>query len=262
MTATLHPLQIDVAQFGVAGQHLPAIAAACQRGLQELTPAVCVHDGTLVVVGSSPSLPASLGEIRAEREKGRPICAVNGAHDFLCEHGIIPELFLSVDPRDIRHNLKHKNAQTVYLLASRLAPEVFDHLKECKVALWHSYGKADEFEFVKTKATFVIGGGPTSGLRAISVGYLALGYRNFILFGMDSCNDAQGRKRFDSGTVSINTDVVVGGRTFICNMAMADQANTFQRATYGFLPGIHLDVRGDGLLAAIVAERKKQGMKT
>ena len=258
-TAVVRPLSIDVGQFGVAGQHLPAIRANCERGLPELTPGICAHDGTLVVVGSGPSLPTMTAEIQAERDKGRPICAVNGAHDFLCDHGITPDLFLTVDPRDLRHNLKRKNDQTVYLLASRVAPEVFDHLEGSRIMLWHSYGKPDEVEALKGKVKMIIGGGSTSGLRAIAVGYF-LGYRNFVLFGMDSCNDQQGRKRFDSGTVGLNTDVIADGRTFMCSMAMAAQAKEFQTSTYGWLPDIHIDCRGDGLLSAIIAGRKTRGL--
>jgi len=54
MSATLQPLHIDVAQFGVAGQHVEAIKAAAARGLPEFTPALVSHDGTMVVVGSGP----------------------------------------------------------------------------------------------------------------------------------------------------------------------------------------------------------------
>ena len=55
--------------------------------------------------------------------------------------------------------------------------------------------------------------------------------------------------------------IMVGGRTFICNVAMAGQAQDFQGCTYHILPGLHLDVKGDGLLAAIVEERRKAGFR-
>lgn len=258
MTAQLERLNIDVKQFGVAGQHASVIQAALDRGLPEFAPALVSHDGWLVCAGSGPSLPAHIDEIRAEREKGRPILAVNGAHDLLCEHDLQPDLFLTVDPRDMRHNLKHKNAHTTYLLASRVAKETMDHLSDCKVMLWHSYGYQEELEVVKTKAKLAIGGGSTSGLRAIAVGFY-MGFRNFVLYGYDSCSDAAGNKRFGGNSYVPTTDVVVGGRTFRCNMAMAAQANEFQNATYGMLGKIHIESRGDGLISAILAERAKQG---
>lgn len=258
---TLQQLSIDVSQFGVAGQHRPAILAAMARGLPEFTPALVAHDGVMVIAGSGPSLPKFIEEIRAERERGRPIMACNGAHDWLCEHGIEPELFLTVDPRDLRHNLRQKNDYTIYLLASRVAPEVFDHLQDCRIILWHSAGHPEEMPVFEGTGAKRIGGGSTSGLRAIVLAYL-MGFRHCVLYGFDSCNDAEGRKRFDSGTVSVTTDVIVEGRTFICSMAMAAQANEFQTATYGWLPGLHLEVKGDGLLAAIVEARRKAGYRT
>ena len=260
MNGALQPLQIDVRQFGVAGQHIPAIRAALDLGLPELAPAIVKHDGHMVLAGSGHSLPAFIDEIRRERDQGRPLLAVNGAHDLLCAHDLIPDLFVTTDPRDLRHNLRHKNAQTVYLLASRVAPEVLDHLKGCKVMLWHSYGAPDEMAAFDGRKVLRVGGGSTSGLRAIALSYM-LGFRHMVLYGYDSCNDAQGRKRFDGGTVSNNTDVVVGGRTFTCNMAMAAQASEFQTCTYGLFPDIHLEAKGDGLIAAILEERRKQGKR-
>jgi hypothetical protein len=260
MTATLHPLKIDVAQFGTATQLVPTIQANCQRGLPELTPSILAHDGSLVLVASGPSMPSQLEAIRAERAKGRTICAINAAHDWLCEHDVEPDLFLTVDPRDLRHNLRRKNARTRYLLASRVAPEVFAHLAECHVWLWHSFGHKAEVDAIHPYAKMAVGGGSTSGLRAIAVGHLFFGFRNFRLYGYDSCNTPDGKfKRFDGSQSGITTDVICGDRTFICNMAMAAQANEFQTVTYGLLPDIHIEAFGDGLIAAILAERTRLG---
>ncbi len=264
MMVEVAPLKIDVAQFGVAGQHVAAIKAASARGLPEFVPALVSHDGWMVIVGSGPSLPTFIDQIKEQRAKGRPICCVKGAHDFLCEHGVEPDLFVSVEPRDRRHNIRKKNSHTVYLLASRVAPEMFDYLADCKVMLWHSRGRYEELEALDEKQRqHSIGGGSTSGLRAICLGY-AMGFRNFILVGFDSCLGPDGNKRFDSGKFEgVTCEVTVGtpleGRRFVGNMAMIAQANEFQRATYMILPDAHFDVWGDGLIAAIVNERKQQG---
>ena len=55
--------------------------------------------------------------------------------------------------------------------------------------------------------------------------------------------------------------MIMGGRTFTCSMAMAQQAQDFQAATYACMPGLHLEVKGDGLIAAIVEERRKAGFR-
>lgn len=259
MTATLKPLTIDVSQFGMADQHCSTIHANMARGLPEFQPSLVAHDGSLVLVASGPSAPQFIEEIRVERQRGRPICAINGAHDLLCENGIEPDLFLTVDPRDLRHNVRKHNAHTTYMLASRASLEMFDYLKDRHVVLWHAFGTQGEMKAYKDKVRFCCGGGSTSGLRGIALGYL-MGFRKFILYGYDSCNAADGvTKRFDGGKSGVTQDVVVGGRTFICNLAMAAQANEFQLVTYSLLPDIHIEAKGDGLIAAILDERKRQG---
>jgi hypothetical protein len=50
-------------------------------------------------------------------------------------------------------------------------------------------------------------------------------------------------------------DVIVNGRTFYCNGAMAQQANEFQEL-FSTFPGIQIEAAGDGLIAAILEARK------
>jgi len=259
-TATLKPLTIDVSQFGNASQHIEVIQKNLARGLPEFAPALVAHDGTMVCVGSGPSLPTVIDQINAERERGRPICAVKGAHDYLCEQDLEPDLFVSVEPRDRRVNLKRKNQHTTYLLSSRVAVEVFDHLSDCRVVLWNAFGTSEEMKAFKDSVRYACGGGSTSGLRAIAIGYL-MGFRNFLLYGYDSCNAADGTKRFDGSKTGVTQDVYVGGQRFVCNLAMAAQANEFQLVTYSLLPGIHIEAKGGGLIAAILDERQRQGKR-
>jgi hypothetical protein len=140
----------------------------------------------------------------------------------------------------------------VFLLASRVNPEVFDRLKEHKVMLWHSFGSLDEAQAYKGHPS--IGGGSTSGMRAITVGYI-LGYRKFVLYGMDSCL-AEDRltKRFSGEQAGQVIDVIVGDRTFYCNGAMAQQANEFQEL-FATFPDMQIEAKGDGLIAAILEAR-------
>jgi hypothetical protein len=108
---------------------------------------------------------------------------------------------------------------------------------------------------------FGIGGGTTSGLRAINVGYV-LGYRKFRLYGLDSClADDKSTKRFTGEKAGAIIDVIVGGRTFWCNHAMAQQAQDFQQL-YKVMPDMTVESFGDGLITAILAERRKQGLRT
>lgn len=261
----MQPLALDVTLFNMPGGLGEHIESALQRGLPEFKAALCVNDGTFVIVGSGPSLAHFAEEIQAERAKGRPICAVNGAHDWLIKQGISPDLFVTIDPRDTRHNLQEESPNTIYLLASRCCPELFDHLKERHVMLWHSASNQEEnIVLRKNKIPTAVGGMSTSGLRAVNIGYF-LGFRKFIMFGLDSCNAPDGiTKRIDGSLTGQTIDVVVGnenGRKFVCNVAMAKQAEDFQWL-YETMPDITIDVKGDGLIAAIVEERKKQGKPT
>lgn len=245
------------ASDGVAGN----IEINSRRGLPEFRPAICRNDGTFVIVGSGPSLAGFADEIKAEQDKGRPICAIKGAHDWLMDNGITPDLFFSIDPRDRRNNVQKKNEITHYILSSRCDPIMFDHLKDCNLMILHCLSSDAENKLLLDKGHDLVGGMSTSGLRVINVAYLS-GFKKFIMFGMDSCNAADGvTKRIDGSLTGQTTEVTVGGpggRKFICNLAMAKQAEDFQRI-YQMMPDITVESRGDGLLTAIIAERKARG---
>lgn len=251
---------LNVQQAGNTDSNGANIESAIARNLPELSPAICSHDGSFVIAASGTSLPNYVDEIREEQNRGRPICAVNGAHDFLVDNGITPNLFISVDPRNtVVPNVSKKQQDCIYLLASRCNPELFDHLEDSKVMLWHAWSDEPECNIWKGKK-FGIAGGTTSGLRAINVGYI-LGFRKFVLYGMDSClAKDKDTKRFSGERVGNGyvTDVIVGGRRFWCNGALAQQATEFQEY-YKYLQGISFEVKGDGLIAAIVEERIKRG---
>lgn len=260
----LRPLALDPSTFNVPQGVTSHIEYAMGLGLPELKPAICSHDGTFVIAGSGPSLANHVEDLKEERRKGRPICSIKGAHDWLIGQGIEPDLFLSIDPRDRRNNVQKEAQDTVYLLASRCSPQVFDHLKGRYVMVWHAASSDEENRLLAKKGVkYMIGGTSTSGLRAVNVGYY-LGFRRFVMYGMDSCNAPDGiTKRVDGSLTGQTTEVVVGGsgKKFICNIAMAQQAMDFQKL-WTFMPDAQIEVKGEGLLAAIVAERKRRGMWT
>ena len=253
----MHELELKADQYGTPEGIGENIKYALSLGLAGLKPAICSHDGTFVIVGSGPTVKNYVEEIR-EESKTRPICAVKGAYDFLIENDIIPTFYLSVEPRIRPVNHPHKDS--LFLLATRCDPAVFKALKDYTIIPWNAWGNEDENVFIEGQIAY--GGGPTSGVRSISIGY-ALGFRQFHIYGLDSCL-TNNEKRIDQG--SIHNDVttipvIVGGREFICTMAMADQANNFQEL-YEFIPDVHIESFGDGLITAIIEERKKAGMIT
>lgn len=259
MTEELHPLDIEMREEFSPEQIRKHIEYALSLNLPEFHSSIIRNGGKCLVVGSGPSIEYTIDELK-ESHKKWPIIAVNGAHEYLYDHGITPNVWLTVDPRPMPQNLVHPNEDTVYLIASRANPETFDALEGCKRVVWHSWsGKEDYDDLLYGKLQ--IGGGSTSGLRAVNIAYV-MGFREVELYGMDCCLGEKGNKRvmdekFDGQT----TDIVINGKTFICNMAMAAQAKDFQ-LLYKIMPDIHIEVKGEGVLAAILRERKAQKLPT
>lgn len=272
---TLTHRSIKALTAGTSESNSENIRQALARGLTEFSPAICAHDGSIVIVGSGPSLTSFAAEIREERAKGRPIVAIKGAHDWLCDEGIDPDVFVSVEPRS--RPLKRVSKRTVYLLASRCPPDLFDQVKDCRVVLWHSLASKDDakepdqgkewqwddFDPIEEcevwKGRFGVGGGSTSGLRAMTLAFL-MGFRHFILYGFDSClAKDRDTKRFSGEKVgdAMVIDVIVDGHRFWCNGALADQAIQFQRLI-PYMPGVTFDIKGYGLLKAIVDARLRR----
>lgn len=237
------------------------ILSCLSRGLPEFQPALFRHDGTAVLCGSGPSLPSFIEEIRAEREKRRPIFAVKGSHDILCENGIEPDVYVSCESKPRLECVQRANNHTLYMLSSRCGPELFDHLAGRKVLVWHGWAPEDkEKPLPELHERHRVGGGTTSGLRAVTLAYL-MGFAKFVLYGYDSCLNAKKMKRHYGGPMTDDqiVDRIFNGRRFLCNWAMAMQADEFQEY-YKVLPDITFDVKGAGLIAAIVNERRNRGM--
>ena len=254
----MQPLEITVQAAGTAEELCSNIRSALGRGLPELTLAPIKHDGNIVLVASGWSMPDYIDEIKAPRRAGRPIVAVKAAHDFLVENGVNPDMWVNLDPRDRTNGIQRLNDHTVYMPASRCPPSTFDYLKGRKVLLWHSWAEGPEMAAIGPNK-LAVGGGTTSGLRAVNIGYL-LGFRNFTLYGYDSCNRADGVKRFTGDVTGPAIDVFVGGPTgkkFSCNMAMAQQANEFQKL-FDVMGDITVDVKGPGLIAEIMRVRDQR----
>jgi hypothetical protein len=254
----MKPLEITVQAAGTEEELCSNIRSALARNLPELTLAPTKHDGNMVLVASGWSMPDYIDEIKAHQKAGRPIVSIKATHDFLVENGVEPDLWVNLDPRDRTSGIKHLNDHTTYMPASRCPPTTFDYLKGKKVLLWHSWAPGPEMEAIG-HGKLAIGGGTTSGLRAINIGYI-LGYRNFTMYGYDSCNGPDGRKKFGGEMPGATVDIWVGGPTgkkFNCNMAMAQQANEFQKL-FEVMPDLNLTVKGPGLIAEIMRVREQR----
>ncbi|NDE59509.1 MAG: hypothetical protein EB010_08825, partial [Acidimicrobiia bacterium] len=118
----MQPLEITVVAAGTDEELCSNIRSSLARGLPELTLAPIKHDGNMVLVASGWSMPDYIDEIKAHRKAGRPIVAIKAAHDFLCQNGIEPDMWVNLDPRDRTDGVQLANDHTVYLVASRCPP--------------------------------------------------------------------------------------------------------------------------------------------
>lgn len=140
--------------------------------------------GKLAIVGSGPSVSERLDILRAW---DGDIWAINGAHDYLLENGIIPNGFFAIDPLPtLADYVQNIQPQTICYLSSVCDPAVFDALSDRNVCLIHLQNEDGDKDFREVGISSpVIMGGTTAMTRAP---YLAivLGWRDITIFGADA----------------------------------------------------------------------------
>jgi len=234
--------------------------AAIARGYPQVTEAQPAKTGAILLVASAPSVKGQLELIKKMKAAGSPIVAIKGAHDWLIENGVTPDYALAIDPQEHRIAFYKPQPSVHYMIASQCHPAMFDNLDGYQVTLWHPYVKKGQD---RPKKSMLIGGGTTSGLRAISLFYV-LGYRQFELFGFDSCNDGEllrvNGDGLKDGDKLIEVKIDPDGETFNCNMSMALQAEHFQ-TYYDYLPDATFNGHGRGLIQAIIKKRNQNMME-
>lgn len=234
--------------------------AAIARGYPQVKEAQSAKTGAILLVASAPSVKGQLELIKKMKAAGSPIVAIKGAHDWLIDNGVMPDYALAIDPQEHRIAFYKPQPSVHYMIASQCHPAMFDNLDGYQVTLWHPYVKKGQD---RPKNCMLIGGGTTSGLRAISLFYV-LGYRQFELFGFDSCNDGDllrvNGEGLKEGDKLIEVNIEPQGETFYCNTAMALQAEHFQ-TYYDYLPDATFNGHGRGLIQAIIKKREQNMME-
>ena len=230
------------------------------------------HDGEAILVGTGPSVDGCIEDIRRLQAGGATVFAIKGAHDYLLDHGIHPDVAIAVDGQKKIAKL-YQNAQPdcMYLIASQCHPDVYDALDGQLVVVWHCYtDKAHRYwaNWLKRKKRkdkiFFVQGGSTSGMRGITLAYLC-GFRKLNLFGYDSCLrtpeqfevDDQGAPLFkpEEQLLKITGEknekellvAVVDDRKFFCDPAMALQGNEFIPQVQA-MGDVRVRVFGDGFI--------------
>ena len=232
---------------------------AVARGYPQVLRQESPKDGMITLVASGPSVAGQLDVIR-EMAKTSLIVAIKDAHDWLIDNGVIPDYALAIDPQEHRISFHKPNHGVEYMIASQCHKAMFDNLEGHKVTIWHPYVMKGQD---RPKNSLLIGGGTTSGLRAISLFYV-LGWRHFALFGFDSCLDGDKLRVNGSGLKEGDqvTEIRIDqeGETFYCNASMALQAEHFQ-TYYDYLPDAQYYGFGHGLIQAIIKKREENAVE-
>jgi len=226
---------------------------ALSLGLPEFLPIDGVQDKDLMICASGPSLRREFYCVQEAVEQGHHVMAINGAHDFLIERGIMPQYAMSIDPQRDTYMNFFKDVEIQYFLASQCHPKFFNHMREKRVTLFHLLGQTER-EHLKGHSCYMVGGGSTSGLRAMTLAYL-MGYHNQHLVGYDSCY-LYGQRNVNRPLEAVQLPLEVNEKEFYTNPEFAMQADEFQDVLES-LPEVRVKAYGDGLIAEIMKVRKQ-----
>lgn len=241
--------------------------ANCLRNMslvKDRVPELPPHNGVAIIACYGPSLQDTYKTIRHQRNNipGATLVSVSGAHDFLVEHGLKPNIHVECDPRPHKAAmLKRPQRKTRYFLASCVHPDMTAKLKRYNMALWHLLTTGAMKIFEHEKDAILTSGGGSVGLRSINLMY-QLGYRVFLIHGMDcSFRDEQQHAGSHLGKVQHRRRVRVGERWFDTASIQVAYARQFfdlvekmkEHSQGRFQIGLH----GNGLLQAMA----KEGMK-
>ena len=222
------------------------IASALARGLPEALSRRRLH-----IIANGPTAPiAELGHIG-------PTLALNGAIKLFTDKGLAPDFWACCDPQPLIADYLPDNPprSTVYYVASKCHPSIFDKLKGCDVRVWHLKDHPHEGRARVALASSI----------TISASWLfhRLGFTDFEYYGWDGCFLDGKHHAHDSSdwsewspvpTIYINYsgkqvgDEVIGGQTFATTRTWAAEAKDagtfFQFAQYF---DIGIKIHGDGM---------------
>lgn len=206
------------------------------------------NNDTAIICGAAPSLIDNISEIR---KTNGAIFACNTAAQVLVEHGVSVDYQVLLDPQELLIDEFCKDAE-YHLIASIVTPEIFRLSKN--PILWHPFFQwiMDYLENYEREFCY-IGGGVSVSTFALSLAY-TLGYRKFVLYGVDSSfrdgiTHANGRHIKDEDGSRIKVEVEDFGKTYQTTYDMKQQVLVFlQLFKLMESEGCSITVKGTGLL--------------
>ena len=234
------------------------------------------HEKRVVVACYGPSLKQTWPGIAIEQRNGALVVSVSGAHDFLIERGIIPDVHVDVDPRIHKADFTSKpHPKIAYWMASCCHPKTIDQLAGYDLTLWHVFNSDEDARILEEidRDGFLVSGGGSVGCRVVSLLYTQ-GYRDFSIYGMDcSFEDGTGEQHAGphSGKVQKGLRAKCGGRWYPTSGTLVAIARGFMEVVDALdkvskmhneptpYEGdcIRVELHGDGLLLAMANARSK-----
>lgn len=207
---------------------------ACARIKDRVPRDVARHDGRVAIVCYGPSLKDTWRTLAVERRVfGATIVTVSGAHDFLIERGIVPDIHIDCDPREHKAFFtRNPHPDVKYWLASCCHPKMFDQLAAHKVALWHVYNSETDRNIIAPDGpdpgNVLLAGVGTVGGRAVNLMFTQ-GYRSFSIYGMDCSFGPDGEQHAGehSGKPMYEWPIRFDGRWFRTSGGLAYTAKAF-----------------------------------
>jgi len=203
-----------------------------------------LRQDSCAVVGFGPSLNDTLEQVRSFKY----IFTCSGSHKFLIERGIVPTWHVEVDPRKHKVGLMGQPHPDVeYLVASTCHPEVFKHLENYNVKLWHVFDNSEEGLRTLPRGEWAITGGCDVGLRAMTISRF-FGFTDLHIFGLDGSSPnethrhaAEHPKQFKLKEIECN------GRRFYTSEGMLAAAQSIWHEL-DMMPDVTPHFYGDGLI--------------
>ena len=211
------------------------------------------HQETAVMVSGGPSFKEYINEISTQ--EGRIVC-VKHAHDILIETGVIPWACMLLDPRDhVQDFIENPHPEVTYFVASMCHPSTVDRLLEKNANVWGYHAHVGAGEEKVINKGIMIGGGSTSAVRGVSVLH-TLGFRNFKMYGYDSCYEKVDKTKKDKKGRDKYIKVEVSGKKFWTDSELLAQAQDFDKLM-DQSGDLQLDVVGEGMIPHLWSVKRR-----
>jgi len=219
-------------------QLLANVRHALSLGLPELRDFEYPWNGALNVIASGPSA-------RKAPLDGKTL-ALNGAMRVFTQAHRAPTYWAACDPQELVADfLTEAPESTIYLVASRCHPSVFERLKGRNVVLWHLCENAT---YALTADRAPVSSACSITLCAFEV-MARLGWRGFETWGWDGCY-VDGESHAVAQPTAGDVTVQNGEKTFRTTTNWLNEAKDASLALNGFPFPIH--VHGGGMIGEIL----------